>query len=164
MDALISTFHLDGKLLLAQVVNFLIVFIVLYYGALKPLMKVMRERTSRIDQSLRDADAIEKRLGETDKKTRTMVETAQREAQKLLEEAKSQAEHKRQEMMQKAKIEIEKLVQHGKDTMAQEQERMIDEARAEVGKLVVRAAEKLLGGELPKKMDSDLIKKTIDEL
>ncbi len=61
MDSLVETFHLDVKLLIAQVINFAIVFLVLYYFALKPLLNVMNDRSAKIEKSLEDAKEIEKK-------------------------------------------------------------------------------------------------------
>ena len=62
MDSLIQTFHIDAKLLAAQAINFAIVFAVLYFFALKPLVKVMQERTKKIEKSVKDAQEVDKRL------------------------------------------------------------------------------------------------------
>ena len=66
MDSLIETFHIDTKLLLAQAINFAIVFAVLYFFALKPLMKAMGERTEKIEKSLDDAKKVEEKLAKTE--------------------------------------------------------------------------------------------------
>ena len=66
MEQIIETFHLDIKLLLAQAINFAIVFAVLYYFVIKPLTKVMAERSRKIEKSLEDAEKVEKRLEQTE--------------------------------------------------------------------------------------------------
>ena len=48
MDSIISTFHIDWKIIIAQAINFGVVFIVLYIFALKPLSKLMNERAEKI--------------------------------------------------------------------------------------------------------------------
>ena len=55
MDSLITTFHIDWKIIIAQVINFLIVFLVLYFFAIKPLKKMMAERADKISKGLTDA-------------------------------------------------------------------------------------------------------------
>ena len=50
MDTIIESFHVDFKLLIAQAINFLIVFLVLYYFVFKPLLKVMKERSEKIEK------------------------------------------------------------------------------------------------------------------
>ena len=62
MDTLLGTFHIDWRLLVAQIINFAIVFAVLYRFVVKPLQKVMLERTAKIEQGLKDAENARARL------------------------------------------------------------------------------------------------------
>lgn len=164
MDALINTFHLDVKLIFAQAVNFLIVLTILYFVALKPLTRVMHERTERIDRSLSDAEKIDQKLKDAEKQTAHVLSEAKREASRILESAHADAEQKRAAMIEKSKREIEKLIQQGKVNMAEEKERMIQAARAEVGALVIRATEKVLSGRVPKQIDAEIISEVVEQL
>ena len=56
MDSLITTFHIDWKMIIAQLINFVVVFFVLYRYALKPLAKLMEERGTTIEDGLKNAD------------------------------------------------------------------------------------------------------------
>ena len=55
MESIIATFHIDWKIIIAQAVNFGIVFAVLYVYALKPLAKLMEERSQKINKGVIDA-------------------------------------------------------------------------------------------------------------
>ena len=55
MDSIISTFHIDWKIIIAQMINFGVVFVVLYIYALKPLGKLMKERREKIETGIEDA-------------------------------------------------------------------------------------------------------------
>ena len=50
-----ATFHIEGRLLIAQFVNFAIVFALLYFFVIKGLMKLMKGRTETIEKGLTDA-------------------------------------------------------------------------------------------------------------
>ncbi len=52
MESIISTFHIDWKIIIAQAVNFAVVFIVLYIFALKPLSKLMAEEVRKFQREL----------------------------------------------------------------------------------------------------------------
>ena len=65
MDSFIETFHIDLKIIISQVINFVIVLFVLQYLALKPLKKLMSERTMRINKGLEDATTNEELLNNT---------------------------------------------------------------------------------------------------
>ena len=67
MQSIISTFHIDWKIIIAQAVNFAVVFVVLYIFALKPLNKLMSERSDKIKKGMNDAKANAALLEETKK-------------------------------------------------------------------------------------------------
>ncbi len=161
MDSLVSTFHLDLKLLIAQAVNFGIVFAVLYFFAFKPLFKVMGERTDKIDKSLKDADEIEKKLAETNVRKEEIVAEARQAAQAVLEEAKSAGEARKQDMIAKAKEEIGQIINAEKEKIAVEKAKTLREMKTEVASLVTLSLEKFLKEKMDSQADQELIGKIL---
>jgi len=161
MDSLISTFHLDVKLLIAQVINFAIVFAVLYFFALKPLLKVMAERTNKIEQSLADAKRIEEKLNQAESERKDVINAAKKEAGLIFERVSVEAEEKREEMAAKAKEEIGQIINKEKERMRLEKAETLKEIKAEVADLVVASLEKLLDKKLSSKDDAEMIKKIV---
>ena len=90
MGSLIETFHIDVKLIIAQIINFAIVFSVLYWLAFKPLAKVMAERSGKIEKSLLDAKKIEEKLSQAKEEFNKTVSTIL----KLIENKRSQLSQK----------------------------------------------------------------------
>lgn len=161
MDSLISTFNIDVKLLIAQAVNFAIVFAVLYYFALRPLISVMRERTAKIEKSLADAKDIETKLARTEADYAGELARAKKEANDIIVKAQEQAEIKRQEMLARAKEDIGAIINEEKSKIQQEKARTLKELKTEVAGLVVAAAEKLLGKKTDGRTDREEIEKII---
>ncbi len=164
MESLIETFHLDVKLILAQLVNFLIVLGVLYYFALKPLTKMMNERSSKIEKSLADAKEIEARMSLSEKERAETLNKTKKETAELLEQARKVAESNKQETLQQTKEEVEKLFAAGKEQLNREKEKMVGEVKAEIGGLVVEATKKVLGSALNKEIDKKIIEEAIKEI
>jgi len=164
MESLISTFHLDLKLIIAQLVNFLIVAGVLWFFALKPIMKIMKERTEKIEKGLKDAKSFEEKLAQAERDRLKTLSVAKKEAEILLEKARQEAEANKKQMISQAKGEIEKLVASGKTQLASEKEKMVSEVRSEIGDLVVAATKKVLDVELNKEIDNKIIKEAIKEM
>lgn len=160
MDSLISTFHIDLNLFIAQLINFAIVFSVLYFFAFKPLVKMMGERTEKIDKSLRDADEIEKRLSLTEIEKEEIINAAKKQANLIIEEADKRGEERRTELINKAKEDIGQVINVEKEKMLREKEETLKEIKAEISELVVMTVEKLLD----EKMDSDKDQKIIKDL
>ncbi|MFA6533631.1 MAG: F0F1 ATP synthase subunit B [Patescibacteria group bacterium] len=164
MDALIETFHLDLKLIIAQIVNFLIVLGVLWQFALKPLQKIMNERTAKIDKSLQDAKAIEEKMTATDSERAAILKATKTEAAAFLEQARQEAEVNKQETAQKAKVEVEKIVQKGKEQLAADKTKLSAELKSEVADLVVAVTSKVLASALTKEVDKKVIEAALKEI
>ena len=161
MESLISNFHIDIKILIAQLINFAIVFAVLYFFAFKPLVKMMGERSAKIDKSLKDADAIEKRLSLTEKERGEIISAAKKEATAIVAEASRRGEERRQDLIAKAKADIAQVINAEKDKIARDKEESLKEIKQEVADLVVLTVEKLLNEKMTGDKDRELIKKLV---
>lgn len=148
MDSLVSTFHIDIKLLIAQVVNFAIVFSVLYFFALKPLLKTMQDRTRKIEKGIDDAKKIEEKLARSEEECGKELAKAKREANMILQKAEGKAEEKRKELIAKTKEEIGQIINQEKAKMQSEKAETLKEIKKEVADLVVLSIEKVLDKKL----------------
>jgi len=161
MDSLIETFHIDIKLLIAQAINFAIVLGALYYFALKPLFKVMNERTEKVEKSLEDAKRIEEKLANTEEDYNKKLSQAKKEASIILEKAARQADKKREEMVKKAKEDIGQIIEQEKAQVRTEKAKTLREIKTEVADLVVMSLEKILEKKIDGKKEKEMIKKVI---
>jgi len=163
MESLVSTFHLDAKLLAAQVVNFAIVVGVLYWFVFKPLAKTMGERQTKIEESLRQAKAIEASLAGVQAERLTVIKAAKEEAQALVVAAGKEGQEKKEELIVQAKEEIGRLINQAKAEQAREKAETLRQLKAETAELVVAACERLLGEKIDDAADKKLLSKIIKE-
>ena len=161
MEPLISTFNIDVRLLVAQAINFAVVFAVLYFFALKPLVKTMAERSEKIDKSLKDAAEIEKRLALTEKEKNEVITAAKKQANLIIEEADKRGEERRNELIAKAKEDIGQVINAEKEKMQRDKAETLKEIKKEVADLVVLSVEKLLNEKMTSDKDRELIKKLV---
>jgi len=153
MDSFIATFHIDWKILIAQAVNFAIVLVILYMFALKPLKKILNERTTTIEGGISDAKANAEILKNTKKEYDSIVAKARTEAHEIFQEGKKEAEAKKAEMLVLAQKDVEVMINNGKKTLESEKIKMVEEAKSEIVSLVVKATEKLLESNTDKSID-----------
>ncbi len=161
MDSLVSTFHLDLKLFIAQTVNFAIVLGVLYFFAFKPIAKMMAERSQKIEKSLADAKEIEDRLQEAETEKKTIITEAKKAATEILAAADLQGAKRQDEMIKKAKEDIEKIISSEKGKLAAEKAETLKELKAETASLVTLTVEKLLKEKMDGAKDQELIKNLV---
>ena len=144
MDSIISTFHIDWKIIIAQAINFGVVFIVLYIFALKPLSKLMAERSQNIAKGISDAKTNATLLAETRAEYEAAIIKAKSEADKIFQEGKKEAENKKMSMLEDARKEVSVVVENGKKTLEAEKVKMVEEAKKEIVNLAMLATEKLI--------------------
>ena len=164
MDSLISTFHLDAKLLIAQIINFAIVFLILYFLVFRPLFKVMTERSGTIDKSLKEAKEIAERLEKTKAEQKEMIKQAKVEATAVIEEANRQAEERKLGLVAKAKEEIGDLINREKAKIQADKAEALREIRSEVAEMIKLSWEKVLQEKMDKTTDEKIINKAIKQL
>lgn len=137
MEELIRNFGIDWKLLLAQVVNFAVLFFLLKKFAYKPVLAMLRKRTEEIKEGFAMRAKAEKTLGEIEEiKTKTATQ-AQQEALALVKRAEETAGKHREEIMRDAAARGEILIAEAKQKAGKEVEKM-EGAIAEEAEHLVR--------------------------
>lgn len=144
MSGIISTFHIDWRIIIAQAVNFAVVFGVLYFFALKPLNKLMRERSERIAKGVSDAKTNAELLAATKAEYESALAKARAEAQSIISETRRKADIKRSEMMEAAKTDVKTLIENGKKTLLAEKSKMVEDAKKEIVSLALEATKKMI--------------------
>ena len=160
MESIINTFHTDYKIIIAQIFNFVIVFVVLYIYALKPLSKLMKERSEKIEKGISDAKSNAEILNNTKAEYEEVLAKARKEADKIFQDGKKEAESKKALMLEKAKEEVAILIEGGKKNLENEKLKIIGEAKEEIASISIKIAEKILSS----KIDGSFDEKTMKEL
>lgn len=149
---------IDLKLFLAQLLNFGVVFFVMWKWVYVPLLKTLDARATKIEQGLKDAAAAGGAKAAAEHERDKAIGAARQEAKRIIEEAAKLAETERVAAAQKTKAEVERIVTAGKERLVNEQAAMMADVRAQAAELVTLVAEKVLA----EKMDSAADKKLID--
>lgn len=144
MQELISTFHIDTKLLIAQIVNFAIVLFVLYRFAFKPLVSLMNERTKTISQGLDDAEEAKKTLLMAEDEKAGIVKEARVLAHTTLAQAGLEGKALIKQAEADARLEKEKIMNETKAQIDQERAKLEQELQSKTAQLVVDSVTKIL--------------------
>jgi F-type H+-transporting ATPase subunit b len=138
-------FGWDMPHFLAQVVSFTVVAILLRAFAYKPILKVLEERRQTIADGLANADKIKQELARTEAMQREVLDKANVQATKLIEEAREAANRVREQETQKAIAQAEQIIAKAREATALERARMLVELKRDVGLLVVRTTSLVAG-------------------
>lgn len=150
-------FHLEWNLLISQMVLFVILAVLLKKFAFGPVLEMLEARRQRIAESLENADRIRKELAEAETSRQQIMDKANEEAGRLIEEAKAAANKVREAETRKAQSEAEQIIAKAREAMSSERDQMLEELRAEVGQLVVNTTEKVLDKSLNQREQQRLL-------
>jgi len=138
-------FGVDTPHLVSQIISFCIVAALLYFFAYKRILGVLEERRQRIAEGLANADKIKAELARTEAARQDVLNQANTQANKLIEEARAAAARVQEQETQKAIAAAEQIIAKAREAAAQDHARMMAELRREVGRLVVDTTSKVTG-------------------
>jgi F-type H+-transporting ATPase subunit b len=159
-----GTFGVRGDLFAAQLINFLLVLLVLWRFAYKPIMRLLEEREQKIAESVKNAEAIEKRLREAEVEHAKVVGAARLEAQAIMDKAVADTEIRKTEMVEAAKREVERVIQKGKQQLDEERLAMLVTARKDLVEIAVKAAAKIVTEGLTEKKSQSMAEEMVRKL
>ena len=140
-----QTFGLDWPHFIAQVISFSLVAWLLAKFAYRPILAVLDERRQRIAEGLADAEKIKQELARTEAMRSDVLDKANVQATKLIEEARAAAARVQEQETQKAIAQAEQIIAKAREATAIERSRMLTDLRREVGTLVVHTAGQVIG-------------------
>ncbi len=149
--------------LVAQVVNVIVLFVILYLVAYKPMMRMLDERSRRIKESLAQADSVREQAAHAEEEVKKQLETASRDGQEKIARAVQIGEEVKQKAQSEARQEAEALITRARSEIHRERDEAIDEVRKEVADLTILAAEKVIDQSLDKPAHRRLIDKVLAE-
>jgi len=144
MSQLLAAFGINGKLLLAQIVNFGLLLIVLTYFFYNPLMRMLDKRRKIVARGVDDAERAAEKLAGADDVAAERVSEAEGEAERILLAARNEAGSERAHLVKEA--EAHALV-IASDAEIRAKETLIKarrESEKEIVRLAILAAEKVL--------------------
>lgn len=164
MEELVKTFHIDWKLLIAQLINFGVVLGVLWYFALKPILKAMNSRREEIETGLKNAEKIKKDFEELEKKKESELAKTRHETQAMINEAAKTGEKLKEEMAAEAKKETAAMINEAGQEIGQAKAKMMKEVKEELAELVVMASSQVISRNLKKEDHQRLAEEALAEV
>lgn len=164
MSELINQLGIDWRLLLAQVVNFLILLYVLKRFAFEPLKKALHNRQKTLERGLEDAKKAEEERENLRTLRQELRIRAQKEAEVLLGEARMKGAKEYEEYVKKAEKRAGEIVALAKQEIVNEKEKALGEARGELGAMVMMATEKVLREKVDERKDREFIERALKEI
>lgn len=152
---------IDWKILLGQMINFLIVLFLLKKFALGPFLKILRERRQKIEEGLERSKIAEEKIKEIREKREEIISKAQQKAMETFEQGKKKGENKIKESILLGEQERLNIIKSAKTEALREIEKTKDIEKEKAINSAIVLAEKILGEKLDSQKDRDLINKIL---
>ena len=154
---IIKNFGVDPVLLAAQIFNFLIVFFVLKKFLYKPILDLLQKRQGAIREGIKQAEEAKIKLEKVVIEERNILRNAQLQAKKIIEEAKTESIELTKRMNDSAKKQGEKMLNDAKDQILRESKDAEKRLAVNISKLAVSFLEKSLNGFFTPKEQKEVV-------
>lgn len=144
MEQLFEAFGIDGKLLLAQLINFGVLFVALTWLLYKPVMKTLDERRSKIAQGVEDAEAASQKLAAADEDASKVLHGAETEAEGIVSSARELAGTEKSRIVKEAEARAAQVAADADARAVETAAKALRDSEKEVARLAILAAEKVL--------------------
>lgn len=164
MDELMHKLGVDWRLLIAQLVNFLILFFILKKLLYKPVLDLFEQRRRKIADGIRDADAAKERLAGIELERKQILHQTEAERQRILEAVVMDVEELRRQRLQIVATEAEGVLTRAREEADRVRGELLAEVRSELGDLVLEISRKTTSDVLTKEAHDKLVEAAIEEL
>ncbi|MDB4992443.1 MAG: hypothetical protein JWL75_688 [Parcubacteria group bacterium] len=144
MGALLDAFGIQTHLLIAQLVNFAVLFTVLWYFLYRPVMKTLDERRKVVAKGVEDAREAEAALKDAGETASVITRGAETEAEGIVARARDEAGTERDRLVKDAQARAEGIEKDAEARAKEEHERVLRESEKEIARLAIMAAEKAM--------------------
>jgi len=155
---------IEPKLLIAQVINFLIIAVALNVLLYKPILAMLEKRKKEIAEGLGYTEKMRKEEEHLEGKKAAILTQSRKDGQAIIEEAKKNAKTQEKQILEEARIQAEALVEKGKDTVEKEREEMQKTIRKQSIQLAIAMAKQLLSESMSSDMQHTVLAKHIKQI
>jgi len=157
----IGALGINGQAFLIQLVTFVLAYFVLRRFAFGPILKVLNERRTTIEQGVLLGEEMRKERAELEKQVAKELHAARAKADGIVAEAHDAARAAAREVDEKARAKAESIVAAAHDATLQDAKRVRRELEKELVGLISDATEAIIDEKIDTKKDAALIDKAL---
>lgn len=144
MGSLLSAFGIQTHLLIAQLVNFAVLFGVLSYLLYKPVMKTLDERRAVVAKGVEDALEASEALAGANEKATEITRGAETDAEAIVTRAREEAGTEKDRLLKEAQARAEGIEKDAEARAKETSDRALRDSEKEIARLAILAAEKAM--------------------
>jgi F-type H+-transporting ATPase subunit b len=154
---------INVAVLISQAIAFLILFGLLYVFGFKKILKMLDLRSSRIKESLEQAEALKEQSLNSQEEIKKQIQAATAQGQEIIARANKTSDDIRAKAQELAKQDADQLIERAQQAVKAERDEVMSELHQEFADITIMAAGKVIGETLDKKTHQELINKVLKE-
>lgn len=154
---------INGPFLVAQIINFIILFLILRRFLFPPLLNMLDARKQRIAEGLAAADVARKEAEAEHAQLMAQIQAERSAAQQRIAEAAAQAERVKVDILAQAQREAEEIKTWALQEGEAEKQRILSEAQKQIAELALLATERVVRHGIDESLQRQLINDFLTE-
>ncbi len=149
---------INWKILLGQIINFLLVLYLLKRFVLKPFLKILNERKEKIERGIEKTAEAERRIKVIEEGKEKILKESREKAGLILRKSEERGKEKEQEILKRTEEEKMRILAEARKLGEIEINKMKGDFSKKNLDLVLNLTEKILKEKVDLKKDSEIIK------
>ncbi len=154
---------ISPEMLLFQVINIFILYLILRRFLYRPLTNLMQSRTEEIEQGLEEAKKNQERAKQLQEEYESEIQKARLEAREIIEKASRQKDEIIKEGQDETRRQTEKMLQDAQKELEREKEKAFEELRRDIAHFSVKIAQKIIEREIKPEDQEELVDRYLKE-
>lgn len=164
MHDLITQFGINWQIIVAQMVNFTILFLVLRKFVYKPLIDLLDKRRETIEEGVRLKDSASKEFQKAQHEGQQIITQSRLDAKYIIEETRNKAKDLESQLTEDAKQKSEDLLQQGRKSLERERAQIAEQINADSEDFLKKALKTILSKTEISDTDQKAINQGLQEL
>ncbi|MBI4137775.1 MAG: ATP synthase F0 subunit B [Candidatus Sungbacteria bacterium] len=164
MSELVRNLGINGTLLVAQAINFFVVFAVLKLFAFDPIAALLKKRRENIARGLVAQREAEERLMEIGGLRQQTLKQAREEALALVSDAEKAIKERQEAALAEARVRGDRITEDAKRLIREERAQMQEAMAEDTKRLIRESVIQTLGMMPPEERDKRLVEKALQAL
>ncbi len=159
-----SIFEVSPGLFLWSALTFIILILLLWKVAYKPLMAMQKKRQAEIHDAIEGAERVKEEARMLLVEYKQQLADARVEAEEILERARRVGESTKAELVNEAKAQADRTLEKAREQIERETRQALADIKLQVADLALAAAEKATSRSLTAEEDVRLIREALAEV
>lgn len=160
----IAALGINWKFLISQGVNFLLLVLILWWLLYKPVLKMLKDRQTKISESMALAEKNRREAEELEHKNKEEIAKNRQLAKNIVDEATDNAKSGVKEILATAEADAKKIIEKTKTESQHEKEKTINSLKQELAELILLASQKLTQKSIKPEVQQQLVDNMIEDL